>query len=173
MIGSGCLQICLYCHCMLCRLLQLSDTTRSVHAGYMPYTCRALVYYCNQVDNRWYYVWWPPFFLSALSFLLPLIIALVRRSKPSERSSPRILLLAPTRELAMHIEKQAKQLMKGKCLNLYTCTYKCRCNSSIDTFVINELHVTYKAYIWKRLKTWLWPGKLSNLSCARDAISLL
>ena len=35
MIGSGRLQICLYCHCMLCRLLQLSDTSRSVHAGYM------------------------------------------------------------------------------------------------------------------------------------------
>jgi hypothetical protein len=55
-------------------------------------------------------------FLSALSFLLPLICVLVMRSKPSERSSPRILILAPTRELAMQIENQAKQLMAGTCV---------------------------------------------------------
>ena len=50
---------------------------------------------------------------SALSFLLPLITLLVRMTKPHERTSPKILVLAPTRELAMQIENQAKQLMKG------------------------------------------------------------
>ena len=50
----------------------------------------------------------------ALSFLLPLITLLVRRTKPSERTSPRVLILAPTRELAMQIEQQSKQLMKGE-----------------------------------------------------------
>lgn len=50
----------------------------------------------------------------ALSFLLPLITLLVRTTKPLERTSPKFLVLAPTRELAMQIENQAKQLMRGK-----------------------------------------------------------
>lgn len=49
----------------------------------------------------------------ALSFLLPLISRLVNSTRPEERDSPRAVILAPTRELCMQIEEQAKQIMTG------------------------------------------------------------
>lgn len=47
-------------------------------------------------------------FTTALSFLLPLVQLMV-----SFPAIPSVLILAPTRELCMQIEDQAKQLMKG------------------------------------------------------------
>lgn len=53
----------------------------------------------------------------ALSFLLPLIVRLVNTGVQQAHGSPRVLVLAPTRELCMQIEDQAKQLMQGQLLH--------------------------------------------------------
>ncbi len=53
-------------------------------------------------------------FLTALSFLLPLLLSILGSSTPQTRGAhPRALVLTPTRELAMQIESQAKEIMRG------------------------------------------------------------
>ena len=47
----------------------------------------------------------------ALSFLLPLLLRVSSSSR--EAAGPSVLVLAPTRELCMQIEEQAKQLVRG------------------------------------------------------------
>ena len=49
----------------------------------------------------------------ALSFLLSFIARVVYKTTPSQRASPQGLILAPTRELCMQIEEQAKELLAG------------------------------------------------------------
>ena len=63
--------------------------------------------------------------ITALSFLLPIVLHLLKdaRGVAKQQDSshqqesggryPKSLILTPTRELAMQIEEQAKQLMKG------------------------------------------------------------
>ena len=62
----------------------------------------------------------------ALAFLLPIVLHLLRDQRGMSEGgatedgsvrSPSAVILVPTRELAMQIEDQAKQLMKGLKLN--------------------------------------------------------
>ena len=63
-VGNGRQQtLCLYCHCMLYRLLQLSDTrsVQMLHVGYIYMLYRALVSssYCSVVVKYMYvHMWW-------------------------------------------------------------------------------------------------------------------
>ncbi|CAI8006463.1 Probable ATP-dependent RNA helicase DDX59 [Geodia barretti] len=51
----------------------------------------------------------------SFSFLLPLVIRILYETTPTQRegAGPRAVVLTPTRELSMQLERQAQQIMKG------------------------------------------------------------